>query len=38
VDGGRVFYTALGHTSESYSDPYFLEHMRGGIHWALGTG
>lgn len=36
VEGGRVFYTALGHTAESYSDPYFLDHVRGGLRWALG--
>lgn len=32
---GRVFYTALGHTSESYADPYFLDHVRGGFVWAV---
>jgi type 1 glutamine amidotransferase len=31
---GRVFYTALGHTVESYSDPLFLEHVSKGIEWA----
>jgi cytochrome c len=35
-DGGRAFYTALGHTSESYSDPLFLGHVAGGIAWVLG--
>jgi type 1 glutamine amidotransferase len=30
-DGGRAFYTALGHTEESYSEPLFLEHLWGGI-------
>jgi uncharacterized protein len=35
VDGGRVFYTAMGHTIESYSDPLFLAHLAGGIRWAL---
>jgi len=34
-DCGRAFYTALGHTSESYSDPLFLQHVAGGIAWAL---
>jgi type 1 glutamine amidotransferase len=34
-DGGRAFYTALGHTSESYSDPLFLNHVAGGIVWVL---
>ncbi|MEU1295354.1 ThuA domain-containing protein [Streptomyces sp. NPDC005840] len=32
--GGRVFYTALGHTAEAYDDPAFREHLRGGIAWA----
>lgn len=31
---GRVFYTALGHTSEIYSDPMFLGHLLGGISYA----
>jgi type 1 glutamine amidotransferase len=35
-DGGRGWYTALGHTAESYSEPLFLEHLRGGIRWAAG--
>lgn len=34
-DGGRVFYTALGHTIETYTDPLFLEHLMGGILWAM---
>ncbi len=34
-DGGRAFYTGLGHTAESYSDPAFLAHVKGGIDWAL---
>ena len=33
-DGGRSFYTALGHTIESYSEPEFLQHLAGGIEWA----
>ena len=37
-DGGRAFYTALGHTTESYSDPAFLGHLAGGIEYALGDG
>lgn len=34
--GGRSFYTALGHTRESYSEPLFLEHLLGGIYYAIG--
>jgi len=35
-EGGRVFYTGLGHTDESYSDPLFLQHLLGGIKYAIG--
>jgi len=35
-DGGRSFYTALGHTRESYAEPLFLEHLLGGIQFAAG--
>ncbi|TKB98159.1 ThuA domain-containing protein [Pedobacter cryotolerans] len=34
-DGGKVFYTALGHTNECYSDPVFLKHLLAGIKWAI---
>lgn len=35
-DGGRAFYTELGHTDESYSDPLYLQHILGGIQYAIG--
>jgi hypothetical protein len=35
VEGGRVFYTAMGHTKESYSDPYFLRLVGNGMDWVL---
>lgn len=35
-DGGRAFYTELGHTDESYSDPLYLRHLLGGIEYAMG--
>lgn len=38
VDGGRVFYTAMGHTTESYSEPFFLRHLDGGLRWVLARG
>lgn len=34
VGAGRAWYTALGHRSETYSDPRFVEHLRGGLQWA----
>ena len=36
VEGSRVFYTAMGHTKESYSDPYFLKLVSNGLDWVLG--
>lgn len=33
-NGGRAWYTAMGHTSESYSEPLFLAHIWGGIVYA----
>jgi type 1 glutamine amidotransferase len=36
-DGGRAFYTALGHRSELYADPLFTQHLLGGIRWAAGV-
>lgn len=35
VEKGRAFYTALGHTDESYTDPLFLQHILGGIEYAI---
>ncbi len=35
-DGGRAFYTGGGHTSESFEEPLFLEHLYGGIKYAIG--
>jgi type 1 glutamine amidotransferase len=34
-DGGRSFYTGLGHTIESFSEPLFLDHLLGGIQYAM---
>lgn len=36
-DGGRAFYTGLGHTNESFTeDQLFLRHLWGGIAYAAG--
>lgn len=35
IEGGRAFYTALGHTEESYKEPLFLKHLTGGILYAI---
>ena len=33
-DGGRSFYTALGHIEKVYENQWFLEHLYGGIYYA----
>jgi cytochrome c len=35
-DGGRAFYTAGGHTKESYQEELFLQHVLEGIKYAIG--
>lgn len=35
-DGGRGFYTGLGHTDASYAEPEFLQHVLGGLQYAIG--
>ncbi|HYG34145.1 MAG TPA: ThuA domain-containing protein [Clostridia bacterium] len=37
VGKGRIWYTALGHTEESFSEPLFLKHLLGGIQAAAGV-
>lgn len=36
-DGGRSWYTGMGHTPESFSEADFREHLLGGIEWAAGV-
>lgn len=35
-EGGRSFYTAMGHTDQTFSEPLFLEHLWAGINFAMG--
>ncbi len=37
-DGGRAFYTGGGHENSSFSEPLFLNHLLGGIKYAMGDG
>jgi cytochrome c len=37
-EGGRSWYTAMGHTVESYADSLFRSHLWGGIQSAAGIG
>lgn len=36
-DGGRMFYTALGHTEATYLEANFLSHLKGGMEVAAGV-
>src|SRR5262245_21587042 len=36
-DGGRSWYTGMGHTIESFSEPNFLHLLLGGIQTAAGV-
>lgn len=35
-DGGRAWYTELGHTEESFKEENYLKHLLGGIQYAVG--
>ncbi|MDH5603675.1 MAG: ThuA domain-containing protein, partial [Cyclobacteriaceae bacterium] len=35
-DGGRAFYTGLGHKEETFADNTFLKVLLGGIQYAMG--
>ncbi len=34
-DGGREWYTSLGHDSATYKEPEFRKHIMGGLQWVL---
>ncbi|MEL6847723.1 MAG: ThuA domain-containing protein [Bacteroidota bacterium] len=36
-DGGRSWYTNAGHTPETFTDDKFLNHLLGGIRYAIGA-
>ncbi len=36
-DGGRSWYTGLGHDPAAYAEPLFRGHILGGIEWAAGA-
>ena len=36
-DGGRSWYTGMGHTAASFSEPDYLEHILGGIEITAGA-
>lgn len=34
IEGGRSFYTGLGHMPATYDNKAFIEHIFGGLYWA----
>ena len=36
-DGGRAFYTEMGHRNETYQNPKFINHLLGGINYVIGS-
>lgn len=36
-EGGRAFYTGLGHDTQLFTDDAYLGHILGGILWATGA-
>ena len=35
-DGGRQWYTSLGHNKEDYKTPEYRQHILGGLQWVIG--
>ncbi len=36
-DGGRAWYTAMGHRTETFENAAFAQHLLGGILWVAGA-
>ncbi len=34
-EGGRAWYTGMGHNSEPYKNPIFIDHVWGGLQYAM---
>jgi type 1 glutamine amidotransferase len=32
----RAFYAGQGHTTETFSEPYFIQHITGALEWVTG--
>jgi type 1 glutamine amidotransferase len=37
-DGGRAFYSGLGHTAESYTEPAFVGMIKNAVQWVAKQG
>ena len=36
-NGGRSWYTAMGHNVSTYSQTFFRDHILGGLEWVMNT-
>lgn len=36
-DGGRAWYTNMGHTEATYTEPLFLQHLLGGLRYVMAA-
>ena len=36
-EGGRVWYSALGHNASCYAEPDYRAHVLGGLKWAAAS-
>ncbi|HVR84991.1 MAG TPA: ThuA domain-containing protein [Planctomycetota bacterium] len=34
IEGGRFFYTAIGHDTRALLSPFGRQHLLGGLQWA----
>jgi type 1 glutamine amidotransferase len=37
-DGGKIWYTSLGHSKEDYENPVYLAHIIEGLKWVADKG
>lgn len=38
VGKGRTFYSAMGHTAETFAEPDYVQMMASALHWLAGGG
>ena len=38
IGKGRMFYSAIGHRPETYSEPHYVAMLEAAIEWATGSG
>ncbi|MGJ8680529.1 ThuA domain-containing protein [Paraglaciecola sp.] len=36
-DGGRAFYTGIGHNADNFNEPLYTQHLLGAVEYAIGA-